>query len=566
MSMQGHLAVRRIAAGLFVLSLAPRAAIAAENVDLDTVNRIRDEGLRRSQVMETLRVLTDEIGPRLSASPQDEAARAWAAGKFREWGLSNVALEPFDFGEGWSFSRCEVRVVAPFTVPVAALPRAWTPGTAGTVRGRAVRAKLESDEDLEQQKGKLKGAVVFLDEARSKPAVDLEGKTEFSRYEKENLARLEPFEIPGERDESWRERARKAWVLWPKLAKFLEEEGVVALVELSSRDNGILRLGGGGSRGIAGRPRGTPSIAMAEEPYQRIVRLLEHDKEVELELTIDAEFHPGDGKARNVVAEIPGTDKGGGLVLAGAHLDSWHAGTGANDNAAGSAVVMEAARILKALGVKPRRTLRFLLWSAEEQGLLGSRAYVAAHFATRPVNTDAEEADYPASMRKRKWPITPLPDHAKVSAYFNLDNGGGRIRGIYAQENVAAAPIFRAWLEPFHDLGAETVSTNATGSTDHVPFDEAGIPGFQFIQDPLDYFTRTHHTNLDTFDRSPREDMMQAATIMAAFLYQAAMREAPLPRKPLPREPVEKPKKKDAGKAPSGALAAASGKGAAGGN
>jgi hypothetical protein len=550
-----------------VLVFSAGAARAAEDVELEIINRIRDEGLRRSQVMETLRVLTDEIGPRLSASPPDEAARAWAAQKFRDWGLVNVALEPFEFGEGWTFSRCEVRVVAPFTVPVAALPRAWTPGTQGTVRGRAVRAKLESAEDLEKQKGKLKGAIVLLDEARTKPAVELEGKPELSRYEKTDLERLQPFEIPGERDESWRERARKAWVFWPQLAKFLEDEGVVALVELSSRDHGILRLGGGGSRGAAGRPRGTPSIAMAEEPYLRIVRLLDHDNEVELELTIDAEFHPGDGKARNVVAEIAGTDKGGGLVLAGAHLDSWHAGTGANDNAAGSAVVMEAARILKALGVKPRRTMRFLLWSAEEQGLLGSRAYVAAHYATRPLNTDPEEAEYPASMRKRKWPITPLPDHAKVSAYFNLDNGGGRIRGIYAQENVAAAPIFRAWLEPWHDLGAETVSTNATGSTDHVPFDEVGIPAFQFIQDPLDYTSRTHHTQLDTYERAPREDMMQAATIMAAFVYQAAMREAPLPRKPLPREPLEKPKKpKEGEKEPSGVPAAASGKGVAGGN
>jgi Zn-dependent M28 family amino/carboxypeptidase len=245
-----------------------------------------------------------------------------------------------------------------------------------------------------------------------------------------------------------------------------------------------------------------------------------------------------------VVAEIPGTDKAGGLVLAGAHLDSWHPGTGTNDNGAGSAVVMEAARILKAIGAKPKRTIRFLLWSGEEQGLLGSRAYVASHFATRPENTDPEEAVYPSAMRKPTWPITPLPDHAKVSAYFNLDNGAGRIRGIYAQENVAVAPIFSAWLEPFRDLGATTVSTNATGSTDHVPFDGAGIPGFQFIQDPLDYSTRTHHTELDTYDRAPREDMMASATIFAAFLYQAAMREEPLPRKPLPREPEKSTVKK----------------------
>ncbi len=517
---------------------------AEERVDLVTINRIRDEGLRRSQVMETLRVLSDEIGPRLTASPQDEAARDWASEKFREWGLSNVALEPFAFGEGWSFTRSEVRVVAPFIAPVSALPRAWTPATSGTVRGRAVHAKLESDEDLEKQKGKLAGAILFLDDARTKPALDLAGKTELQRYDDAALDGLGPFEIPGEPDMSWRERARKAWKFWPTLSKFLEEEGVVALVELSSRDHGIIRLGSGGSRGAADRPRGVPSVTMAAEPYSRILRLLEHDKEVELELTVDAQFHSGDGNAHNVVAEIPGTEKNGGLVLAGAHLDSWHPGTGTNDNGAGSAVVMEAARILKAIGVKPKRTIRFLLWSGEEQGLLGSRAYVASHFATRPENTDPEEAVYPSAMRKPTWPITPLPDHAKVSAYFNLDNGAGRIRGIYAQENVAVAPIFSAWLEPFRDLGATTVSTNATGSTDHVPFDGAGIPGFHFIQDPLDYSTRTHHTELDTYDRAPREDMMASATIFAAFLYQAAMRDEPLPRKPLPREPEKSTIKK----------------------
>jgi Zn-dependent M28 family amino/carboxypeptidase len=319
---------------------------------------------------------------------------------------------------------------------------------------------------------------------------------------------------------------------------------VVALVEVSSRDFSNVRLGSGGSRGAADRPRGIPSITMASEPYGRILRLLEHDKEVELELTIDAEFHSGDGNARNVIAEIPGTDKNGGLVLAGAHFDSWHPGTGTNDNGAGSAVILEAARILKTIGVKPKRTIRFILWSGEEQGLLGSRAYVAAHYATRPENTDADEQPYPPSLRKPTWPITPTKDHAKVSAYFNLDNGAGKIRGIYAQENSAVVPIFEAWLEPFHDLGATIVTTNATGATDHVPFDAVGIPGFQFVQDQLDYSTRTHHTELDTYEHAPREDMMQASTIMAAFVYNAAMRDEPLPRKPLPREPEPRAKKK----------------------
>ena len=364
------------------------------------------------------------------------------------------------------------------------------------------------------------------------------------RYTESDLTGLGRFRIPAEPDGNWRERARKQWKLWPALAKFLEEEGVVALVELSSRDHGIVRLGSGGSRGMADRPRGVPSITMAAEPYHRILRLLEHDKAVALEMTVDAEFHAGDGNAFNVVAEIPGRDKKAGVVLAGAHLDSWHAATGTTDNAAGSAMVMEAARILKSIGVQPKRTIRFLLWSGEEQGLLGSRAYVEQHYASRPEATDPDELALPRSFRKRTWPITPKPEHAQVSAYFNLDNGAGKVRGIYAQENVAVVPIFRSWLEPLRDLGADTVSTNNTGSTDHVSFDDVGIPGFQFIQDQLEYSPRTHHSDLDTFERAPREDMMQASTILAAFLYQAAMREEPLPRKPLPREPVEPVKKK----------------------
>jgi carboxypeptidase Q len=285
---------------------------------------------------------------------------------------------------------------------------------------------------------------------------------------------------------------------------------------------------------------------MAAEHYNQILRLLddgEGGKPIELEIDVAARFHEGDMKAYNTVAEIPGTDKKDELVIAGAHLDPWHTGTGATDNAAGSAVVMEAARILKALGIKPRRTLRFILWTGEEQGYLGSLAYIKQHFATRPENKDPEQKDLPERYRTDTWPLTLKPEHAKVAAYFNLDNGTGKIRGIYTEENAAVRPIFEAWIAPFADLGAGTVTLNGTGGTDHVPFDRVGLPGFQFIQDQMDYETRTHHTNLDTYDHLKREDMMQASVIMAAFLYDAAMRPEPLPRKPLPQEPPKKEEK-----------------------
>ncbi len=306
-------------------------------------------------------------------------------------------------------------------------------------------------------------------------------------------------------------------------------------MEPSSRLNGVVRVAGGGSW-EPGQSVGVPALVMAAEHYNQILRLVEHGRPVELEIDIAARFHDGDLQAYNTVAEIPGTDKKGEVVMAGAHLDSWHSGTGATDNAAGSAVVMEAARILKALGVKPRRTIRFALWSGEEQGLLGSRAYVKQHFATRPESRDPQQQELPERYRDDTWPLDLKPEHARLAAYFNLDNGAGRIRGIYAEENVAVKPIFAAWLTPFADLGAGAVTLRATSGTDHVPFDRVGLPGFQFIQDKMDYRTRTHHTQLDTYDHLKRQDLMQASVIMAAFLYDAAMRPEPLPRKPLPQE------------------------------
>lgn len=532
---------------LAALVLAALPLGAAEPVDHEMVTRIRQEGLKRSQVMATLRGLTDGFGPRLTGSPAHAAAAAWAEEKLRAWGLERVRQEEIPFGEGWSFTHAEVRALAPFALPLRALPLAWTPGTAGPVRGAAMRAKLASEADFEALRGAVRGKVLVLEpnpeEARGPaPPKDPTEERPFRRHDEKSLADVEAFRIPGDGDgESWVERARKRWAFAEARNRFLAEEGVLATVEQSTRRHGILWVTGGGGGGWPGRSRGVPGLAMSEEHFGRIGRALDAGREVELEIDVAAAFHPERGPVGNVLAEIPGTDRRDEIVMAGAHLDSWHTGTGATDNGAGVAVVMEAARILKALGVKPRRTIRIALWAGEEQGLLGSRAYAAEHLASRPAPAEPEIAALPDFLWGETWPLAPKPAHAKHSVYFNLDHGSGRIRGVYAQENAAAAEIFRAWLAPFADLGATAVTMRATGSTDHVPFDAVGVPGFQFVQDGLEYMSRTWHTDLDTLEHASREDLMQAATVMASFLYHAAMRDEPFPRKPLPEAPPAAP-------------------------
>ncbi len=533
------------AAGLGATVL--RAAVPAP--DYDTLGRIRDEGFHRSQVMEIVGHLADSIGPRLTGSPQMKAANDWTLAKLREWGLAQPHLEPWEFGEGWSFTRAEARMISPAAAVLQALPKAWTPGTSGVVTGKAMLLEIEKIEDLDPYKGQLAGKILFVSKV---PEHRDPTKPLFERYDAAKLEELESYNIPADRDaDSWRERARKRRELWRKLAEALVAEGVVATVEVSSFENGIVRVGGGGGQGVPNEPLGVPGLVMADEPYERILRLLKNDQEVELALDVEATFYRDSTTSWNTVAEIPGSDKAPEVVMAGAHLDSWHAGTGATDNAAGSAVVLEAARILKALGVKPRRTIRVALWSGEEQGLLGSRAYVAEHFASRPEPTDPEELALPARWRKPTWPIQPKPEHARLAAYFNLDNGAGRVHGIYAQENLGAKMLFEKFIEPLRDLGVTTVTMENTGSTDHVSFDAVGLPGFQFVQDARDYSTRTHHSNLDTYEHLDPEDMKQAAVVMASFLYQAAMLDGPFPRKPMPVEPPkEDGKKKPAAEAP----------------
>lgn len=537
-----------LAALAVACSLTTSTLGAATAAELDALGRIRDEGFRRSQVMAIVGHLTDTIGPRLTGSPQMRTANDWTLAKLEEWGLANPHLEPWEFGEGWSFSRAEVRMTSPAPAVLAALPKAWTPGTTGVATGRALFLEIAKAEDLEPHKGQLAGKILFLDKA---PEHEDPTEPVFTRYDAAKLDELASFDIPGERDpDSWREKSRKRRELWLKIADQLVAEGVVATVEVSSFENGVVRVMGGAGQGLAGQPLGVPALVMAVEPYERILRLLEADEEVELAIDIEARFHRESPTSWNTVAEIPGSDKSGEVVMAGAHLDSWHTGTGATDNAAGSAVVLEAMRILKALDLKPKRTIRVALWSGEEQGLLGSRAYVAEHFASRPAPTDEAELALPARWRKPTWPISPKPEHARLAAYFNMDNGGGRIHGIYAQENLGAKMLFEKFIEPLADLGVTTVTMENTGSTDHVAFDGVGIPGFQFIQDGRDYGTRTHHSNIDTYEHLDPADMKQAAVVMASFLYQAAMLDGPFPRKPLPVEPPKKAEPKPGVKKP----------------
>jgi acetylornithine deacetylase/succinyl-diaminopimelate desuccinylase-like protein len=518
------------------LLLVPLTVLAAdEPVDWEMVSRIRHEGFHNSRVMETMEHLTDVIGPRLTGSPAMKEANEWTRDRLTEWGLENAHLDQWGpFGRGWTFSRASVHMLAPRATPLLALPKAWTPGTEGPIRGMAMKAVIDEKDDLDELRGEVEGKILFLAEPREIAEPD---EAKFLRYDKAELEELIEFPVPGpDRLAGFMKRRAERIELRRAMNEFFVDEGVIAAVDISSRDGGTIRLGSAGSREPGENP-GVPVLAMSAEQYNWILRLLDDDVEVELEIDVAASFHDDDLYAYNTIAEIPGSDASGEIVLVGGHLDSWHPGTGSNDNAAGSAIVMEAVRILEALGVAPHRTIRVALWSGEEQGLLGSVNYVQKHLASRPEPEDPEERKQSVFTWKKQWPLSFTPDYEKVSAYFNLDNGSGKIRGIYTQENAAVVPIFTAWLEPLADLGAETVTNRNTSGTDHLAFDRVGIPGFQFIQDGLDYFARTHHTNLDVLDHAKEDDLKQASVVMASFLYHAAMRPERLPRKPPPTEP-----------------------------
>jgi carboxypeptidase Q len=532
--------IHPVLVSLAILVLAAPVS-AEEPVDLAMVSRIREEGFRHSQVMETVRQLTDGFGPRITGSPQLKEANEWTRRRLEEWGLANAHLEPYPFGRGWSFSRAAVHMIKPQEMPLHALPKAYTPGTDGPVRGPVVIAVLKKEADFEPWKGKLAGKIVLVDDAR-----DLSNTAEARprEYSEEGLRDLESYKIPEQPDPMEYKKtllSRSSFRL--ALNRFLAEEKPLAVLEPSARPWGVLRVSRAGSY-KPDESVGVPSLVMAAEQYNRLHRMVSGGKEVELEVEVAARFHDEDRNAYDTVAEIPGIERGerGELVMAGAHLDAWHTGSGATDNAAGCAIVMEAVRILKALNVKPKRTIRMALWTGEEQDFNGSMAYVTGHFGSWSGPEDPERrALLSPSMWKNEGMLRVRPGHARLSAYFNVDNGGGRIRGIYAENNAAVKPVFDAWLAPFHDLGADAVTLRSTGSTDHKVFTDIGLPGFQFIQDELDYESYTHHTDMDVYDHLRREDMIQASVVLASFLYHAAMRPEKLPRLPLPEPNAPQP-------------------------
>ncbi|HZQ92412.1 MAG TPA: M20/M25/M40 family metallo-hydrolase [Terriglobales bacterium] len=573
--------LRRLLAAVVTIALAliPAATVYAaaaanstDDPDLDVLTRIRDEGFRRSKVMEIMSELTDNIGPRLTGSPNVKRANQWTRDQFAAWGLANAHLEPWGpFGRGWSQEYVNVRMTAPDVAPLIAYPLAWSPGTNGAVKGKAIAVKIEKIEDLEKYRGKLAGMVVLNGDMRD---VKPHEKADLSRYDDKSLAEVAAYDPSPERrggpqGPQTREEFARLRKLREAVRQFWADEKVLAVVEPSRGDGGTVFVQGVSNGWRNNGQALVPTLSMAIEHFGRISRLLKRDVPVELELDVRTKFYDDAATQYNTIAEIPGADPKlkDEVVMLGAHLDSWHTGTGATDNAAGSAVMMEAMRILKALDLKPRRTIRIALWTGEEEGLLGSRAYAKEHFGSRP-DPSPEERDLPANLRRESGPLTLKPEQAKLAAYFNVDNGTGRIRGIYCQENAAVVPIFERWFEPFRDLSAGAISLRNTSGTDHLSFDAVGLPGFQFIQDEVEYSTRTHHSNMDVYERIQRADMMQNAVIVASFVYNAAMRDSMLPRKPLPAStPARGPEQKRAENPTQTILPAtpASGSGAAAG-
>jgi hypothetical protein len=528
--------LKRLVACFCLLALSAPAVPAQERVDLDMVTRIRQEGYKHSQVMDTASELMDRIGPRLTGSPQCKAANEWTKQKLAEWGLANAHLEAWGpFGRGWSYQRSTLRMLAPDQAELLALPKGWTPGTNGPVRGKIVHVAIKSKEDLDQYKGQLAGKLVLYGDL---PKMEDHNKPDIERYDEKSLGEVVQYEPPGRPRRYNIEEYRKRAELRREADKLFESEKPLAILDAGRGDLGTFGVQGGEWK--VSKPITTiPEVIVEPEHFGRVARLLDRGVDVQLELDVATKFIDENQMQWDTIAEIPGGDKKDEVVMLGAHLDSWYGGTGATDNGAGSVAVMEAVRILKAVGAKPRRTIRIGLWTGEEQGLYGSEAYVAQHFASRPPKTKEEE-ELPWYRQKVKWPLTLKPEHAKLSAYFNLDNGSGKIRGIYCEDNAAVAPIFEAWLAPFHDLGATVVTMNRTGGTDHESFDGVGLPGFQFIQDALDYETKTHHTNMDLYERLSKDDLEQASIILASFAYNAAMRDQMMPRKPVPTEESER--------------------------
>ena len=525
---------------------------AVEKLDLTMYARIREEGLLHSHVMDYGSALADDIGPRLTGSPNMAKANAWTRDQLTAMGCVNAHLDDWgEFGMGWQQLNTWVRMTAPDTAVFIAQATPWSPPTSGPITAEATYVNIQADEDFAKYQGKLAGKIVLLGEMRPVPPVDA---ALFERYTDQQLADIASYPEEGGPNAALRDRLRnyaQRMRLTDKLVQFLADEKVAAVIR-PSRDaqhgggsGGTIFDDNGASMGrtpyIRGHEMKVPTVVMAIESYGRVYRLLEAHVPVSIEMNVEAKFIGDHEHGYDTVAEIPGTDPDlkDQVVMVGGHLDSWIAGTGATDNGAGTIVAMEVMRILTALHVQPRRTIRIALWSGEEEGLFGSRGYVKEHFGSAPLSTAPDQAALPEFMRRPSGPLELKPEQRLISAYFNLDNGSGKIRGIYLQENAAVGPIFEQWIEPLRDLGVTTITMRNTGGTDHLSFDAVGIPGFQFIQDPLNYETRTHHSNMDVYEELQPGDLKQAATVEAIFVYNAAMRDQMLPRKPLPHPEFE---------------------------
>ncbi|HVF46304.1 MAG TPA: M20/M25/M40 family metallo-hydrolase [Pyrinomonadaceae bacterium] len=533
-----------------------RGVYTAPKADID---KIRDEGLNRSKVMEHLSYLTDVIGGRLTNSPNMKRANEWTRDTMAKWGMQNAKLEPWGpFGRGWSLKSFNAQVTDPTAFPVIAYPKAWSPSTKGVVSSDVVFLDVNAVEDFAKYRGQLQGKIVLIAKPREVKAA-FEGLG--VRYSDAELVKLseqpDPATVtrpqaPAFTPEQQAERTRQQQ-FGGQLHRFLLDEGVAVIVDNSRiGSGGTLFVSSASSAPATATPaapatgpaapvlrftkeievRMVPQMTMATEDYNRLVRMIKLGAKPRMTVDIQAQYHDEDLMGYNTTAEIPGTDPKlkDELVMLGGHLDSWHSSTGATDNAAGCAVAMEAARILIASGLKPRRTIRVALWSGEEQGLIGSRQYVLQKFGEMKGGGNRFG---PPDPNAPKPELIKKADYDKLSAYYNLDNGTGKIRGVYMQGNAAVRPYFEAWLAPFSDLGARTLTMSNTGGTDHLSFDAIGLPGFQFIQDEIEYDTRTHHSNQDNYDRIQADDMKQAAVIMAAFVYQTAMMDEKMPRKPM---------------------------------
>ncbi|HXE52805.1 MAG TPA: M20/M25/M40 family metallo-hydrolase, partial [Tepidisphaeraceae bacterium] len=514
-------------------------------------------------------------------------ANQWTRDRLESWGLVNAHAEEWGtFGRGWELKRYSAQIVEPYTIVLNGWPKAWSPGLDKPLTADVVYVDAKNDAELAKYKGKLKGAVVLVGPARElQPRFDPLA-VRVSDSDLLGLANAAPTSVspPGQARAATASERRAMFAGTPagrallnrsttgpttrrsgrfgqfafagRILSFAAKEGAALIVTPSTQgDGGTIFVAQASipnqQPGNRGGPRPwsvdcpdiPPQVELAVEDYNRLVRMTQQGVKLKMAADLQVQYHTEDLNAYNTIAEIPGTDLADEIVMVGGHLDSWQSATGATDNGAGVVAAMEAVRIIKTLNLHPRRTIRVALWTGEEEGLLGSRAYVKKHFGYYPdaqspydrVPGGARRSES-STTRPTSRPSRPLvreAEYEKLSVYFNLDNGAGKIRGVYLQGNEAARPIFRKWIAPFADLGAATLTASNTGSTDHVSFDAVGLPAFQFIQDGLEYFSRTHHSNEDVVDRVPADDLKQCATIMAAFVYDAAMMDERFPRKPV---------------------------------